>query len=679
MNIGMAKITQLFVNFRVRKRILALADAFIVVVAGLFSNFFLSSSIDPIGKSDLLAIFFLSVLMCFGGLLFFGAYNKLWRYLNRSDYWSCVKGVFVGIFATQVFFYIAKSDLHWQFALVQTIIACIGVSLFRYAFRNAFISLTEAGRIEGRKRRTMIIGAGNATKLLLSEIRYSSSDAEKGLETSAAADIYPVCLIDDDRYKIGKPFEGVLVAGGTSDIPKIAKLENIEQILFAIPSCPPKDRQTILDLCSKTGLPVKVLPFIGTLLDSSNVGDGTTNFATQIRDIKVEDLLGRDPIKFDNKDIRAYIEDKVCMVTGGGGSIGSELVRQIAKYNPKQVIIVDIYENNAYDIQQELVMEYGKSLNLVTIIASVRDYFRMNQIFKKYHPEVIFHAAAHKHVPLMENNPMEAIKNNVVGTFNVATLSMFNNVKKFVMISTDKAVNPTNVMGASKRCCEMIVRFMSLQKDSNTEFVVTRFGNVLGSNGSVIPLFKRQIEQGKPVTVTHPDIIRYFMTIPEAVSLVLEAASIAHGGEIFVLDMGMPVKIVTLAENLIRMYGKVPYKDVPIKFTGLRPGEKIKEELLMDEEGLEKTKNKLIFIGKQIDIDTSKFINELWKLKGAAAENNDEVAIRALHEIVPTFTTPEEFNKTVLMQSSQKDSNKDENSSGKEQTEFNNQSISKEG
>ena len=675
----MAKITQLFVNFRVRKRILALADAFIVVVAGLFSNFFLSSSIDRISKTDLLAIFFLSVLMCFGSLLFFGAYNKLWRYLNRSDYLSCVKGIVVGIITTQVFFYIAKSDLHWQFALVQMIIACIGVSLFRYSFRNAFISLTESGRIEGRKKRTMIIGAGNATKLLLSEIRYSTNDAEKGLETSAAADIYPVCLIDDDRYKIGKPFDGVLVAGSSSDIPKIAKLENIEQILFAIPSCPPKDRQTILDLCSKTGLPVKVLPFIGTLLDSSNIGNGTTNFATQIRDIKVEDLLGRDPIKFDNKDIRAYIEDKVCMVTGGGGSIGSELVRQIAKYNPKQVIIIDIYENNAYDIQQELVMEYGKSLNLVTIIASVRDYFRMNQIFKKYHPEVIFHAAAHKHVPLMENNPMEAIKNNVIGTFNVATLSMFNNVKKFVMISSDKAVNPTNVMGASMRCCEIIVRFMSLQKDSNTEFVAIRFGNVLGSNGSVIPLFKRQIEQGKPVTVTHPDIIRYFMTIPEAVSLVLEAASIAHGGEIFVLDMGMPIKIVTLAENLIRMYGKVPYKDVPIKFTGLRPGEKIKEELLMDEEGLEKTKNKLIFIGKQIDIDTSKFINELWKLKGAAAENNDEVAIRALHEIVPTFTTPEEFNKTVLMQSKQKDSNKDENSSGKEQTEFNNQSISKEG
>ena len=337
------------------------------------------------------------------------------------------------------------------------------------------------------------------------------------------------------------------------------------------------------------------------------------------------------------------------MVTGGGGSIGSELVRQIAKYNPAQVIIVDIYENNAYDIQQELVMEYGKSLNLITIIASVRDYFRMNQIFKKYKPQVVFHAAAHKHVPLMENNPMEAIKNNVVGTFNMATLSLMNNVNKFVMISTDKAVNPTNVMGASKRCCEMIVQFFAQQKDCKTEFVTTRFGNVLGSNGSVIPLFKRQIEQGKPVTVTHPDIIRYFMTIPEAVNLVLEAASFAHGGEIFVLDMGQPVKIVTLAENLIRMYGKVPYKDVEIKFTGLRPGEKLLEELLMGEEGLQKTKNKLIYIGKQIPIDLDSFVNQLWDLKNAASANDDQKAIKALHKIVPTFTTPEEFNRTVKM------------------------------
>ena len=571
----MTKLAGFLSSFRIRKRVLAFADAFIVVVAGLFANFPLPLYAKSIDRADQFAIFFLSVILCFSSLLFFGAYNKLWRYLNRYDFYSCAKGVFTGLIATHFFFYLMRGVLYWQFALAQAFIACIGVCLFRYMFRNAFLSIIETGHREALKKRTMIIGAGNATKLLLDEIKRSAIDAKNGQLTSKVLNLNPVCLIDDDRYKIGKKYEGVLVAGSTRDIPKIAEQEKIDLILFAIPSCPPKDRQIIMDLCGKTRLPVKILPFVGTLLDA-NVEDGSTTYATQIRDIKVEDLLGRDPIKFDNKDIRAYIEKKVCMVTGGGGSIGSELVRQIAKYNPKQIIIVDIYENNAYDIQQELVMEYGSSLNLVTLIASVRDYFRMNQIFKTYHPEIIFHAAAHKHVPLMENNPMEAIKNNVIGTFNVATLAMFNSAKKFVMISTDKAVNPTNVMGASKRCCEMIVRFMSMQKDSNTEFVVTRFGNVLGSNGSVIPLFKRQIEQGKPVTVTHPEIIRYFMTIPEAVSLVLEAASIAHGGEIFVLDMGMPVKIVTLAENLIRMYGKVPYKDVPIVFTGLRPGEKIK-------------------------------------------------------------------------------------------------------
>ena len=376
--------------------------------------------------------------------------------------------------------------------------------------------------------------------------------------------------------------------------------------------------------------------------------DQKKTLLSQIRNIKTEELLGRDPIKFDNKDIRSFINNKICMVTGGGGSIGSELVRQIAKYEPAQIIIVDIYENNAYDIQQELTMQYKDSLNLVTLIASVRDYDRMNQIFEKYKPDIVFHAAAHKHVPLMEVSPMEAIKNNVMGTFNVATLAQFHNVKKFVMISTDKAVNPTNVMGASKRCCEMIVQYLSQQHEGITEFVTTRFGNVLGSNGSVIPLFKRQIENGLPVTVTHPDIIRYFMTIPEAVSLVMEAAAIAHGSEIFVLDMGQPVKIVTLAENLIRMYGKEPYKDVPIKFVGLRPGEKIKEELLMNEEGLQKTRNKLIFIGKQTAIDDSIFPSELYKLCDAAKQNDEELAVKALKKIVPTFITPEEFNKNAI-------------------------------
>ena len=644
-----SRFNALMNSFRLRKRVLALADAFVVAVSALIANYPLPLIADHIGRPDQFVIIVTSVVCCFGSLLFFGAYNKLWRYFSKRDYLSCVKGIVVGLAVAYGLVYLFHKDLFWEFALLHAFVAVVGVSLFRYLFRRTFVSLVSTGMHEAERKRTMIIGAGNAAQLLLNEIRNNQTDASHGESTGSAKNINPVCLIDDDRYKIGKPFGGVLVAGTTSDIPKVAKELRIELIVFAIPSCPPKDRQAILDICGKTGLPVKVLPFIGNLLDTSSVGTGSTSFVSQIRDIKVEDLLGREPIKFNNSEIREFIEDKVCMVTGGGGSIGSELVRQIAKYNPKQVIIVDIYENNAYEIQQELIMEYGNRLNLVTLIASVRDYFRMNQIFKRYEPQVVFHAAAHKHVPLMENNPMEAIKNNVVGTFNMATLTLLHNVKKFVMISTDKAVNPTNVMGASKRCCEMIVQFFAQQKDCKTEFVTTRFGNVLGSNGSVIPLFKRQIEQGKPVTVTHPDIIRYFMTIPEAVNLVLEAASFAHGGEIFVLDMGQPVKIVTLAENLIRMYGKVPYKDVEIKFTGLRPGEKLLEELLMNEEGLQKTKNKLIYIGKQIPIDLGTFVNQLWTLKNAAQENDDTTAINALHDIVPTFTTPEEFNKTVKM------------------------------
>ena len=644
----MSRFLQLFTNFRLRKRLLALVDAFIVFVAGLIVNVPLPIFTDRIGRPELFSFLLLCAFCCFACQLLYGSYNKLWRYFNLRDYLSCVKGIVGGFIIANILYFLMQGRIFWAFAIVTCLLATVGVCLFRYLFKGTFMTLMNTGIQEGKKRRTMIIGAGEATRVLLEEVKRLQAPKEK--DAMGAADsfnMYPVCLIDDDRYKIGKYFCDVLVAGGTSDIEKIARLERIEQIIFAIPSCPPKDRAVILDLCGKTGLPVKILPFVGSLQDVSE--SEKSNYISQIRDIKVEDLLGREPIKFDNSEIRGFIENKVCMVTGGGGSIGSELVRQIAKYNPAQVIIVDIYENNAYDIQQELVMEYGKSLNLVTIIASVRDYFRMNQIFKKYKPQVVFHAAAHKHVPLMENNPMEAIKNNVVGTFNMATLSLINNVNKFVMISTDKAVNPTNVMGASKRCCEMIVQFFAQQKDCRTEFVTTRFGNVLGSNGSVIPLFKRQIEQGKPVTVTHPDIIRYFMTIPEAVNLVLEAASFAHGGEIFVLDMGQPVKIVTLAENLIRMYGKVPYKDVEIKFMGLRPGEKLLEELLMGEEGLQKTKKKLIYIGKQIPIDLDSFVDQLWDLKNAASANDDQKAIKALHKIVPTFTTPEEFNRTVKM------------------------------
>jgi FlaA1/EpsC-like NDP-sugar epimerase len=479
--------------------------------------------------------------------------------------------------------------------------------------------------------------------MILSEIQ--SAKNGRNIKDRIESPFNPVCIIDDDRDKIGSEIMGVTIVGTSSEIHKFIEKENIEQIIFAIPSCLDEERQKILNICSSTELPVKVVPFIGNLIfDESN-----PTILNQIRDINVEDLLGREPIKFDNTDIMSFIKGKTCMVTGGGGSIGSELVRQIAKYNPKQIIIVDIYENNAYEIQQELNMEYGNTLNYVVLIASVRDYNRMNQIFKRYKPQIVFHAAAHKHVPLMEISPMEAIKNNVMGTFNMANLAAYHRVQKFVMISTDKAVNPTNVMGASKRCCEMIVQYFSQQIGCKTEFVTTRFGNVLGSNGSVIPLFKKQIEQGRAVTVTHPDIIRYFMTIPEAVSLVLEAAAMAKGGEIFVLDMGKPVKIVTLAENLIRMYGKVPYKDVKIEFVGLRPGEKIKEELLMDEEGLKKTANKLIFIGSQIEINEEEFIRKLHGLKHSAEQNNELAAVNALHDIVPTFVTPEEFNHKILV------------------------------
>ena len=625
-------------KFRYRKAILAVADAFIVVVSALLASFALSNFGMGLGVSDMRISILVSVVCCGACLFMFGAYSKLWRYFDLKDYLSCVYGVAAGITAASLLVYIIRGNTPVVYAALHALIIMIGICLFRYTFKRTFIELTACGRKGSSYKRTMVIGAGQASEMLIREI-FNTRESQAAND----APFDPVCVIDDDPAKLGTTVQGVPVVGSTDELLKYTEQMKIQQIIFAIPSCLDDERQRILDICAKAKLPVKVMPFISELVFEENTLLG------QMHDIKVEDLLGREPIKFDNQDIRAFISGKVCMVTGGGGSIGSELVRQIAKYDPKQIIIVDIYENNAYDIQQELKMEYGDSLDLVTLIASVRDYFRMNQIISRYKPEIVFHAAAHKHVPLMEASPMEAIKNNVVGTFNVATLAQFHNVKKFVMISTDKAVNPTNVMGASKRCCEMIIQYLSQQKDGITEFVTTRFGNVLGSNGSVIPLFKREIEQGRPVTVTHPDIIRYFMTIPEAVSLVMEAAAIAQGGEIFVLDMGKPVRIVALAENLIRMYGKQPYTEVPIVFTGLRPGEKIKEELLMDEEGLQKTRNKLIFIGRQIEINDSGFACALRQLRDAAEKNDEAAAVWALHDMVPTFTTPEEFNKKVLM------------------------------
>ena len=631
---------EFFRSFKCRKIVLAVADVFIVCISALIANFILSFWGRELDAARLIVSGAVSSICCIGGLLITGAYSRMWRYFNRRDYLTCIYGSVVGIVVSASIVYIIDKSFYPLYTLLHLCIMAAGVCLFRFFFKTAFITLVKPKALKGK--RTMMIGGGQACRTILKEIHNAQHSPYAGDKQVTVFD--PVCIIDDDMDKVGSSIDGVEIVGTTAEIFRFVKERRIEQILFAIPSCLDDERKRILDICADTKIPVKVVPFIGNLVfDEKN-----KTIIHQIRDIRVEDLLGREPITFDNADIRNFISGKVCMVTGGGGSIGSELVRQIARYSPERVIIVDIYENNAYDIEQELKMDYGDDLKLVTLIASVRDYFRMNQIFDTYKPDVVFHAAAHKHVPLMEVSPMEAIKNNIIGTFNVATLAQFHDAEKFVMISTDKAVNPTNVMGASKRCCEMIVQYLAQQHEGRTEFVTTRFGNVLGSNGSVIPLFKKQIEQGRPVTVTHPDIIRYFMTIPEAVNLVMEAAAIAHGGEIFVLDMGKPVKIVTLAENLIRMYGKEPYKDVEIRFTGLRPGEKIKEELLMNEEGLQKTSNKLIFIGKQIEIDESTFAFRLDALRNAALENNEKVAVDALHAMVPTFTTPEQFNSVEL-------------------------------
>lgn len=581
--------------------------------------------------SSLTLVLAIEMMFCFFTLYVTGAYAFMWQLMGKRVYLSCALGVTAGMalsIALMSFFGVFKSDVPYCFFALHYALMILGTIAFRVVVKSAVQRLTEAGRSENYER-TLIVGAGRAAMMILADIENAKKDIN-----NPSRNILPVGLVDDDRTKYGSKINGVSVLGSTEDIPMLCKKSNISMIVFAIPSCSEEERQRILALCSQTECKIKMLPYLSQLLFD---GDGSKpQLLNQVKDIKIEDLLGREPITFDRNVVRDFIKGKTLMVTGGGGSIGSELVRQIADYRPRQVIIVDIYENNAYDIQQELLLEHENDLDVVTLIASVRDYDKMNLIFKKYRPQVVFHAAAHKHVPLMETSPEEAVKNNIFGTFNMATLAEKYEVEKFIMISTDKAVNPTNVMGATKRCCEMIVQYKS-QHSEKTEFVTTRFGNVLGSNGSVIPLFRRQIESGKPVTVTHPDIIRYFMTIPEAVSLVLQAGAMAQGGEIFVLDMGDPVKITTLAENLIRMYGKVPYKDVEIRFTGLRPGEKLFEELLMNEEGLKSTENKKIFIGNQIAIDEVELLTKLEVLRHAAEENDSEKTVEILSDIVPTF------------------------------------------
>ena len=610
-----------------RKLILLLADIFMISVSGVILNYILSlvGWIDPEGNKGLLYFIILNDLTCVLMLLISGAYNKLWRYFNIRDYIFSGAAMAVGFAMSYGILLLLGHRPRKIFWVLFFIMTSLGVLLFRYIFKRTFLDLTKVGERESLVR-TLIVGAGQAGRLILREIENSQFD-----ENNPSKNLLPVGFVDDDITKQRSRIGSIAVLGTTPEIVKICEEHRIENIIVAIPSCDGEEKRRILDICSRTKCKIKVIPYISELIFSEG-----EQLITQAKEIKIEDLLGRTPIEFDRRKISGFIKGKSCMITGGGGSIGSELVRQIAQYSPRKIIIVDIYENNAYDIQQELILKYGDGLDFITLISSVRDYNKMEMVFKEYRPQLVFHAAAHKHVPLMETVPEEAVKNNVFGTYNVATLAQRYNTDKFVMISTDKAVNPTNVMGATKRACEMIIQYMA-QTTTHTEFVTTRFGNVLGSNGSVIPLFRKQIESGNPVTVTHPDIIRYFMTIPEAVSLVLEAGAMAKGGEIFVLDMGAPVKITTLAENLIRMYGKVPNKDIPIVFTGLRPGEKLFEELLMDEEGLKSTENKKIFIGNQIEIDEGELLAKLDRLRKASEKNDSESTVAILADIVPTF------------------------------------------
>lgn len=544
-------------------------------------------------------------------------YESLWNYASIDELMlvvtaNIISGCLVMGYGRSIGHYF-PINIH----IIAIVLAMALTLSFRLSFRIYRRGILSVYIRHNRNRnRVMVIGAGSAGNMIMKEML-----------TKREKRYNPIAIIDDSLYKIGKRICGVKVMGNRQDIERIAKEERIDTILIAIPSINQKDKSEIINICKKTECKLQIIPGLYEILN----GQAKLN---TMRDVSVEDLLGRDQVKLDDKGILEYIHNKVVMVTGGGGSIGSELCRQIAIFNPKELIIFDIYENNAYDIQNELKYNYP-SLNLKVLIGSIRDKKRLETIFCKYRPEIVFNAAAHKHVPLMEESPGEAIKNNVFGTLNLAETADKFGVKRFVMISTDKAVNPTNVMGASKRICEMIIQAMN--KVSKTEFVAVRFGNVLGSNGSVIPLFKKQIAKGGPITLTHKDITRFFMLIPEAAQLVIQAGAYAKGGEIFVLDMGSPIKIYDLATDLIKLSGLVPNEDIEIKVTGLRPGEKLYEELLMSEEGLEETRHDKIFIGRPTYTNIEELKKNLNSLKFVLDNDNIEEIKNGIKQMVPTY------------------------------------------
>lgn len=554
-----------------------------------------------------------------GALIIFATchlYSSIWKYASIREMMNIVLASLIYVLFVTTVFVIMEPEV---VGMPRSFYILSGGFLFVMLFMARFLYRAIIEFRTGNhdiKKRVLIVGAGEAGAELIREINRNPSLGCK-----------IVCLADDDKGKIGKYMFGVHVAGNTENIPEIVKKYGIDHIYIALPSAPAKERKRILNICKETGCELMMLPGIYQIIH------GDVNIS-QLRKVDVNDLLGREPVEVDIDSIMGYVRNKVVMVTGAGGSIGSELCRQVAGHHPKQLIMLDIYENTTYEVQNELKHDYPE-LNLVVLIASVRNTKRIDQIFEQYRPDIVYHAAAHKHVPLMELNPNEAIKNNVLGTWKVVKASDKWKVEKFVLISTDKAVNPTNIMGASKRICEMIVQ--TYNGRSETEFVAVRFGNVLGSHGSVIPLFKKQIEEGGPVTVTHPEITRYFMTISEAVSLVLQAGAYAKGGEIFVLEMGEPVKIADLARNLILLSGLKPDVDIQIKYVGLRPGEKLYEEPLMAEEGLKDTANKMIHVGHPIELDEDRFMEELEELSEYVQNEPDDIK-RYVKHIVPTYT-----------------------------------------
>lgn len=545
---------------------------------------------------------------------FFKLYNRVWTYASMEESMSiikatvCIETIFV---LYHTFFQIPMPRSFYVFDAALLFLMFLALRFGKRIQKQLF-----PGRSDNKsKKRTLLIGGGSAASILIQETQRITHGSR-----------VIICIVDDNVNKKGKYLRNIPIVGTREDIPTVVKRYKIDEIIIAIPSATSKIVKELLEICHETDAKVKILPAIAAGF--------TESLSDMVREVRYEDLLGRDPVKVNQAGIGAFLGGKTVLVTGGGGSIGSELCRQIVKYNPARLIIFDIYENNAYGIQMELERHYPE-FQIITLIGSVRDYDRLEKMFKDYKPQIIYHAAAHKHVPLMEDSPNEAIKNNCLGTLNVAKLADLYKAENFTLISTDKAVRPTNVMGATKRICEMIIQSYA-KKSEHTRYAAVRFGNVLGSNGSVIPLFLKQIEEGGPVTVTHKEITRFFMTIPEAVSLVLQASLFAKGGEIFVLDMGKPVKIYELAENLIRMKGYKPNEDILIEISGLRPGEKLYEELLMDEEGLTKTANEKIFVGHPIAMDESKFLEELDRLITLSKANGDEIQ-KALAKVCVTY------------------------------------------